>query len=649
MVRPIFDVDSKLTQEPSDAAKQEALTECKDKIAHMFEGAPGFDAATQIAISTRHVWVDDKYKLSFHGFVKGFSIRLMDTRSMIHQLGDADYFDCSIYPKTPQAQQLFTVIGGRKMIGGAVMTPVGLKPEGPFEPADFLAQHLDGTEQELVFDGVEPVVGDQPICPAQWDDVAELLEREGFLNPVYKGTRASSLTFTCDLLGLTCLCCGHTHEKNNWWISARDDGRYNVKNYSERCKVKVVGVSGVLVVSEPLQDLLAGIGLHRPLQDQDGSPVDLGIPWPSCMVVRQHLEVCPSCKGRHAEDCYLVETLVTQCCTVRNVDSSCPRRLLVNSPQNWPAKLRQIILTPYADSAFADLFLQERPNKYISDGDNMYEFDGNRWKAISSNKMKNVIESWLQALLELITSLLAREGKEVPMECRKQVNKAMSHVKAESGIHNIVKSAKRKMCVEDLDLDADPFLLGADNCVINLRDGTVRQGRPEDLVSRSVGYSIPYLDGQLDEAKLRHVSDCMSMIYPVEAEREVAQRYGGYCLRGDHPAKRLVLCTDAGGGRAGNNAKTTFAKLLAEVLGVDYAMKGKNPFLYKTDSSNETADGHNAGLLVHKGRRMAYFEELDPKRRLNNGLLKVGLLEYYMSLPSSTSHYLVLVAGYQWR
>ena len=34
-----------------------------------------------------------KFKLSFHAFVKGFSVRLMDMRTSIMQCGDADYFD----------------------------------------------------------------------------------------------------------------------------------------------------------------------------------------------------------------------------------------------------------------------------------------------------------------------------------------------------------------------------------------------------------------------------------------------------------------------------------------------------------------------------------------------------------------------------
>ena len=121
MVRPVFDVDSKHDDEPSEATKRGALQVCRNKIADIFSKAPSFQADAQIAISTRHCRVSpDQYKLSFHGFVKGFTMRLMDVRALIQEMGDLNYFDLTIYPKSPQAKQLFTVIGRRKTAGGAL-------------------------------------------------------------------------------------------------------------------------------------------------------------------------------------------------------------------------------------------------------------------------------------------------------------------------------------------------------------------------------------------------------------------------------------------------------------------------------------------------------------------------------------------------
>lgn len=223
IVRPIFDVDSKLAEEPSVLVKRGKLLDCQEKIASMFN-SEGFDADRQIAIATRHGWVVEPsgkrvYKLSFHAFVKGFYLRLMDTRSLIINCGDVDYFDLTIYPKSPQSQQLFTVIGGRKKAGDdRVMQPQGVEPQGAFALGDFLAQNLEGCPQILEFDvtHVPQPMAVYANAPPEWDVVASVLETAGFTNPVYKGKRESSLTFSCDLLGGECLCCGLTHDSNNW-------------------------------------------------------------------------------------------------------------------------------------------------------------------------------------------------------------------------------------------------------------------------------------------------------------------------------------------------------------------------------------------------------------------------------------------------
>ena len=125
------------------------------------------------------------------------------------------------------------------------------------------------------------------------------------------------------------------------------------------------------------------------------------------------------------------------------------------------------------------------------------------------------------------------------------------------------------------------------------------------------------------------VEEMMGQIYPVPAERAMFQLYGGYCLLGHHPEKKLLLLTDA---RGGWNAKSTVVGALAAVLGDEYSLKGSNAFLYKADLNSETANSHSAGLLAHRGKRMGYWEELDEKRRLDTQLIK----DYNGCCPTAT-------------
>ena len=81
----------------------------------------------------------------------------------------------------------------------------------------------------------------------------------------------------------------------------------------------------------------------------------------------------------------------------------------------------------------------------------------------------------------------------------------------------------------------------------------------------------------------------------------------------------MLILSDSIGGW---NGKSTFIKALMNTLGTEYSLQGTNNFLYRTDSTSETVNSHTAGLLAHKGKRLVTFEELDPKRQLNGGLMK---------------------------
>lgn len=163
----------------------------------------------------RHGWLaSGKFKISFRFWVRGFSILLQDMPAMIKYMlrGHEQPFDLSVY----SARRLLAVPGGCK--GGGDTRKLNLI--GYARPEECLAQNLVGDERELVIpDEVKTVAlfgaSKQP-PPPEWSTVKEVLEAHGFGDPVFKGTREQSLTFTCDCLGKECRCCTHTHEKQNW-------------------------------------------------------------------------------------------------------------------------------------------------------------------------------------------------------------------------------------------------------------------------------------------------------------------------------------------------------------------------------------------------------------------------------------------------
>ncbi len=81
---------------------------------------------------------------------------------------------------------------------------------------DFLGQAVTGEEQELSgFDTMDTKSLRQEAegAPPDWGEVSQLLEEEGFTNPMYKGSRPHSISFTCDARGDDCPCCGNQHDR----------------------------------------------------------------------------------------------------------------------------------------------------------------------------------------------------------------------------------------------------------------------------------------------------------------------------------------------------------------------------------------------------------------------------------------------------
>ena len=190
---------------------------------------------------------------------------------------------------------------------------------------------------------------------------------------------------------------------------------------------------------------------------------------------------------------------------------------------------------------------------------------------------------------------------------------------------------------------ADLFTLARrfDNGVVDLQTCSFLEGRPEHFISKSVGYD--FVPASAIDPKIQaQVEDCLTKIYPVGDEREVVQRYGGYCLLGHHPEKKLLILTDARSGYNGKPltcpeesttflpamlqsilirlrrlihvrydklatpvqtepcscaGKSTWQRMMMTALGPQYSIGDQESLLYRADLNCETVNSHKAGAL----------------------------------------------------
>ncbi len=160
-------------------------------------------------------------------------------------------------------------------------------------------------------------------------------------------------------------------------------------------------------------------------------------------------------------------------------------------------------------------------------------------------------------------------------------------------------------CTADT-MDADPYLLGTPNEVIDLRTGTARAHRPEDFMSRTTSVA---LDAEISGVRWRRFVD---YICHDNAElTDCLQVSCGYASTGLTIEQRMLVPWGTG-----KNGKTTFMNAVSDALG-DYACAAPPNLLVQ-----HRGEHHPTELMELRGRRMVIATESDQHARLNEPAVK---------------------------
>jgi putative DNA primase/helicase len=176
---------------------------------------------------------------------------------------------------------------------------------------------------------------------------------------------------------------------------------------------------------------------------------------------------------------------------------------------------------------------------------------------------------------------------------------------SEARIKAMIELAKSDVPVVPDDLDADPWLLNVENGTIDLRNGELREHRPEDLITKLalVEYNpdaaAPTWDATLERA------------LPSESVRRFFKRLCGYGLTGDVSEHILAVLYGTGA-----NGKSTILNALLSVVG-DYGMQAAPDLLVAKKGSHPT---EVADLF---GMRLVASIEVEDGRRLAESLVKL--------------------------
>ncbi len=168
----------------------------------------------------------------------------------------------------------------------------------------------------------------------------------------------------------------------------------------------------------------------------------------------------------------------------------------------------------------------------------------------------------------------------------------------------------RKMLTVDAGLmDRNPWLLNVRNGVVDLRDGSLRPHRAEDLITKFADVEYRGLD---------HVcEDWERAVEQIAGERQVAEflkRWFGYCATGDISEQVFVVHWGDG-----SNGKSTILNTVSAVLG-DYAGTAA-PQLLASSSANGS-EAHPTGIADLWGKRMVTAHETKEGAVLREDFIK---------------------------
>jgi putative DNA primase/helicase len=229
-------------------------------------------------------------------------------------------------------------------------------------------------------------------------------------------------------------------------------------------------------------------------------------------------------------------------------------------------------------------------------------WNGSRWDIDNDGAAMRLAKDTVEAMYEEASKLASSAQRDALLKhaIRSQAEarlKAMVSL-AESEDSAVLAAHK---------LDADPWLLGVQNGVVNLKTGQFRPARQEDLITKRAAVAFD------DAAKCPEWLKFLATVTGGDADlQSYLQRIVGYTLTGS--VREEVLFVLYG---TGSNGKSTFRETVHSLLG-NYALAADAGLLIE----RKTPGGATPELARLKGRRLISINETSENDHLNEARVK---------------------------
>lgn len=289
---------------------------------------------------------------------------------------------------------------------------------------------------------------------------------------------------------------------------------------------------------------------------------------------------------------------------------------------SWERHCRAFALTclPEEEAGDARLFAHLFKGKLLFDTSSgvWHEFDGNFWKPLPTPPYTRVYGSvasiYLGAASDLQKGIDTAEEEE-RNKLTRQVGELIGRAKklrALNRVNHVLKFAEEHLGTSGSEWDQNPWLLGVQNGVLDLKTGELRAGRPEDMIK----IAAPTAWKRLDEPCPRF-EQFVSEIMSDEADRvDFLHRLLGYSLNGVTSEHILAILV----GSRGRNGKGVLCETIQTVLG-DYAGTASTDIVIGQDRGR-TAGSAQPHLMNLMGKRFITTSETEEYAQLSVAQVK---------------------------
>ena len=239
--------------------------------------------------------------------------------------------------------------------------------------------------------------------------------------------------------------------------------------------------------------------------------------------------------------------------------------------------------------------------------------------------------------------LMTPEGKEVDEKSYEKfytrpISMALKKILDCRGIRNIVTHASDKFYDGTFleRLDANDYLIGIENGVLDFKNGVFRRGMPEDMISKTANVSLPFPDdGKQSRGSIRRTNydnqmnkisegikifyDFLQKIFPL---RERLEYFLDTCcdmMIGRNITKSVYIWVGSG-----HNGKSTLINLMSKMMGTTGGYtRTLSPTVFSKGNQKGSGTASPELEVLRGGVRIAFASEPEAHIKLNDAFLKL--------------------------